>query len=52
MDHMALVYPAGLYLSAGDRISAGAYASSFPINLYGADGHNLFTVTLIKEYTL
>ena len=29
---------------AGDKIYAGAYSSSFPIQIYAASGHNSFTV--------
>ena len=28
----------------GDELVAGAYSSSFPISIYGASGHNSFTV--------
>lgn len=36
------------YLNTGDTIAAGAYHSSYPINLYAAQGHNDFIVFKIK----
>ena len=36
------------YLTKGATITAGAYSSSFPINLYAAAGHNEFCVIKIK----
>ena len=36
------------YLTKGQTIGAGAYASNFPISFYAASGHNEFTVIKIK----
>ena len=36
------------FLTKGATVSAGAYASHFPINLYAASGHNEFIVCKIK----
>lgn len=36
------------YLTKGSTICAGAYSSTFPINLYAASGHNEFVVMKIK----
>jgi hypothetical protein len=38
-----------VYLQAGDKVTFGAYSAGFPINFYAAEGHNYFTVLLIKE---
>ena len=35
--------------AAGDKITAGAYSSSYPISLYAGGGHNHFSVTLIQQ---
>lgn len=51
MNFMTDVQPANLsaviYCSKNDGISAGSYYGK--INFYSGGGHNLFTVTLLKE---
>lgn len=51
MNFMIDVQPANLsaviYCSKNDGISAGSYYGK--IHFYSARGHNLFTVTLLKE---
>lgn len=38
-----------VYLNVGDYLQAGAYNSSFPVNVYCGAGHNIFTVCLVAQ---